>query len=204
MIADLTFDPDRHLYRFKGMPVPSVTQVLVGLRLIDDRYFTQAARDRGNAVHAAVQFWLEGDLDWSTVDPEIRPYVDAAILFLDDSHARNVTSERRVYHPSARYAGTLDADGEFFGDPGIVDWKSGAAGDTVGLQTSGYEMAVEQEVGLARGAYRRRFAVQLRKNGTYKAHDLSDVKARPEALRDRQRFLSAVDLFRTFAWKEAA
>jgi hypothetical protein len=190
----LTFDPEAHVYRMNGKRVPNVTTILSDLHLVDHSHVPESARERGTAVHAAIHYWLEGDLDESSLTDEIAPYFRAAIAFLEDSKAKIGGSEIRVYHPEARYAGTLDALGEFFGDPGIADWKSGALGETIGLQTAAYDLALG-------GPPRRRFGVQLRDDGTYR---LADLSKRPEAARDRARFLAAVDLHRTFIFKEAA
>lgn len=73
----LTFDGETHTYTAGGRSVPSVTQVLKRVGLIDDRWVDEHALSRGRAVHAVIQYDLEGDLDEASIADEIRPYVDA-------------------------------------------------------------------------------------------------------------------------------
>ena len=80
-----TFDPITHTFRINGVPVPSVTQALKAADIIDDRFYTDEARERGIAVHAACHYLDEECLDWETVAPEIVPYVEAYQRFKDES-----------------------------------------------------------------------------------------------------------------------
>lgn len=174
-----------HRYWREGRRVPGVTEILDGIGLIDTRWFTQFSRDRGSAVHAAVHFHLEKDLDWRTVDDRIKGYVEAAITFLDDSKFQTVAVEQRVFCPSpTAFAGTLDVAGVMAGRESVCDWKSGASTDVHGLQLAAYDLALG-------GKRRRRIGVQLRENGTYKKRDYDDR-------RDYDRFLAAADLYTRF------
>src|SRR5678816_618148 len=118
------FDPVDHAYALEGRLVPHVTGVLAALRLLDDRWFTEDARQRGHAVHAAIHYHLEGDLKWESLDPRIVKYVEAALRFLDVAKFEpelddrgQPTVEHRVGHAALLYAGTLDAAGIMFGEP---------------------------------------------------------------------------------------
>lgn len=176
-----------HRYWRDARRVPGVTEVLDGIGLIDTRWFTQFSRDRGSAVHQAVHFHLEKDLDWRTVDERIKGYVEAAISFLDDSTFQTVAVEQRVYCPSPTpFAGTLDVVGVMSGKDVVADWKSGASSDVHGLQLAAYDLALG-------GKRRRRIGVQLRENGTYKKRDYDDR-------RDYDRFLAAADLYTKFVF----
>lgn len=93
------FDPLIHAYYLNGERLPSVTQVLNRAGLID---FSQipssilnAARDRGSAVHAALHFYNEGDLDaaFSHEFPEYAPYLAAWMRFLEESDFVLATAE---------------------------------------------------------------------------------------------------------------
>ena len=59
----LTFVPTKHRYLLDGRVVPGVTSILKAAGYVDDTYFTEYARDRGSAAHAATHYYDEGDLD---------------------------------------------------------------------------------------------------------------------------------------------
>jgi hypothetical protein len=185
----LTFNSERHEYRLGGRLVPHVTGILAGLNLVDTSWFTEESRLRGQAVHQAIHYHLEGDLDWSTVQDRFKGYVEAAILFLDDAKAVIDSTELRLVHGGAPiFAGTADVVGELFGDASVVDWKSGAIGEVTGLQVAAYDIALG-------GGRRRRMGVQLKANGKYsKPHDLTERQ-------DYPRFLAAADLFNRYIFK---
>jgi hypothetical protein len=186
-MPELILDSE-HRYWRDAKRVPGVTEILDGVGLIDTRWFTDWSRVRGTAVHKAVHFHLEKDLDWKTVDERIKGYVEAAITFLDDSKFQTVMTEHRVLcvTPTA-FAGTLDVAGALSGREVVADWKSGASMDVHGLQLAAYDLALG-------GKRRRRIGIQLRENGTYKKRDYEDR-------RDYDRFLAAADLFTRFIFK---
>jgi hypothetical protein len=194
----LTFDAATHTYRHDGFVVPSVTTVLAGVRLID---FSRAnpsdlddARDRGHAVHAAVQYDCEGVLDEATVAPGLLGYVDAARQWRLDARFDPFAVECRVYHPEYRYAGTADMVGYLDGAPVVVDWKTGRASEVAAdLQLAAYVAAL-RAAPPAEWSMRspfmaiQRFAIEVRANGTYKPHRYT----RPM---DFPLFLKALDIY---------
>lgn len=116
------FEPNGHVYRLKatGEIVPSVTEILkatgVALDFEDIRSMgsqrqqaVDIKREIGTALHADAHAFDDNDLNWSTVHPEVRPYLDGWVAFRNAYPAlRPATRERLVYHPAYRYAGTLD------------------------------------------------------------------------------------------------
>jgi hypothetical protein len=118
----VTFDPELHEYRVKatGEVVPSVTQVLkdTGVSVDFDelsefgsriRKAIEVKRDIGTALHADAHAYDDHDLDWSTVHPEVEPYLKAWVAFRENyPHLQPAGRERVVYHPALKYAGTLD------------------------------------------------------------------------------------------------
>jgi hypothetical protein len=116
----LRFDPTLHEYRTPdGQLVPSVTQILkaVGVAVDFDELRASSARlgaaidlkrEIGTALHADAHAFDDDDLDWSTVDPRVEPYVRAWATFRENTRLVPVTRERRVFHPTLGYAGTLD------------------------------------------------------------------------------------------------
>lgn len=153
--ADIAFDAGAHEYRTPdGARVPSVTEILGavgvsvdfeelgGLSLIT---FDQIERKRalGHALHADAHAYDDHDLDLDTVDPMVRPYLDAWITFRANTGITPLERERRVFHPTWRYAGTLD--GLFTTPQGaivLVDIKTGDPTDSgCQWQTAGYAEA---------------------------------------------------------------
>lgn len=181
----LEFNDAEHRYTWNGKVVPSVTQVLGPL--FDWSRVPPAVLERkrqiGQAVHEAIAFDLEGRLDESTIDPQCRGYFNGFRLFCAECDFRPVLVEFRVYSQRHRYAGTLDAWGLLQNYPSLVDWKNSAVlnHDAVGAQTYAYLQALI-EAGIA-SASDKRFALQLRPDGTYMLHRFRQLEA------DKNRFL---------------
>lgn len=171
------------------MNLPRVTGIMRALNLVDDRWFTDEARDRGTAVHLALGYHAERDLKWASVADSIKPYVEAGIRFLEDSKAVVEAVEMEVVNERLGYTGHPDLLARVFGDECILDWKSGGIMlEPAGIQTAAYELALDR-----RGW--RRMAIQLNANGTSKLHDLERRKG---GWADRARFVAALDLYRHF------
>lgn len=165
----LTFDPAKHEYRHGGALVPSVTQILRPMMDLDhvDADLLRRAQDFGTAVHMACELDDLGRLDESALDAELLPYLLAWRKFCRDHNCMWQCVETRVYHPTLRYAGTLDRKGIVDGFPAIVDIKSGTAlYASVGPQLAAYAQAHAigaKEPAMA-GVYRR-YAVRLHQDG---------------------------------------
>jgi len=176
----LTFDEATHAYAFNGVPVPSVTQILKAAALINDEWFTEYARQRGKAVHFATQLDDEGDLDESSIAPEILPYVEAHRKFKADTGFVPEMIESRICLPQLGYAGMLDLYGKIGRQKTIIDYKTGEIYPWVRLQLAAYTQ------GLTNPAAIQRMAVRLKNDGTYRivsypitdfARDLADFLA---------------------------
>ena len=179
---------EQHQYFWHGRRVAGVTSVLSSLGLYPGaQFFTEESRQRGTAVHLAVQLWLEDDLDESSVSSVVRPYLDAAVSFLNHALGsdRRGAIEKRVFSEPHLYAGTLDLHAETFGEDSVIDWKSGAISDVTGLQLAAYDTA------LGGGKRRRRIGVQLRPDGTYRMQTFADPT-------DYPRWLNALGLYRRY------
>ncbi len=157
--ANLVFEPVQHEYRLPdGRRVPSVTEILgdtgisvnfrtlgaMGSRLEEQ---IEARRQLGSAVHADCHALDDEDLDWATVDPRVEPYIRAWATFLENKRLVPLHRERRVFHPTAFYCGTLDG---IFSAPSarrvLVDIKIGDPEDAgCRFQTAGYEAAYRCE-----------------------------------------------------------
>lgn len=187
-IPDLTFDEASHQYRHLGRLLPSVTQILKASSIVDDTWYNEEARVRGQHVHQAAHYFDEDDLALDSVRPEIQPYLDGYIKFRQDTGFYPVLSEQRLVH-SLGFAGTLDRVG-WLNDRLIqLDIKSGGLPKWAGLQTAGYEMALEELVSKCVITLERfpeaRFALQLTADGMYKLQPLKDLS-------DRNNFIAAM------------
>lgn len=159
----LTFDEATHTYRFGGVVVPSVTQVLRPLMNLDhvDADLLRRASAFGTAVHRACELHDLDQLDESALDPALAPYLEGWRKFCRDYGCAWEAIETRVYHPTLRYAGTLDRCGLVGGNLAYVDIKSGTAlYPTVGPQLAAYAAADCGNPGA-----RKRYAVRLFEGG---------------------------------------
>ncbi len=159
----LTFDKEAHKY-FKedGNQVLSVTQYLKLAGFIDDEWYSVEGRQRGQAVHAAIHYLNEADLDDSSLHPIVQPYVAAYRKFLVDTGFKPQLVEHRIYDSTYGYAGTLDVTGTWNLSDGLVllDYKTGAIEDHVALQLAAYASCLAEP--------HHRFALQLKNDGTYR------------------------------------
>ena len=77
----LTFDNSKHEYRFNGVVVPSVTQILKAVGLSDYSYIPtgvlQIATERGTVVHKIIEWYEQDILDASSIDPELKGYFES-------------------------------------------------------------------------------------------------------------------------------
>ena len=160
-----------------------MTQAIQAAGLIRSEWFTEAARQRGRAVHLAVHFDAERDLDESSVSPLILPYLQAARSFKRETGFRTELTEARVWALDLGYAGTLDHLGWIQDQQRVlVDWKTGAVPEWARLQTAGYANAFPNGAGFLR------YAVQLKPDGAYKITSFEPREFR----RDMTDFLACV------------
>ena len=171
----LTFDPKTHTYALKGLPIPSVTQVIAGTQdfLGVSEEVLEAARERGRRVHAATALY---DTDgWTpeveeAADSEICSYLEAWVKFVEDTGFNPLVIEEPVYSFRHRFAGTVDRVGWLRGTMVVLDIKTAASPGrlhpAVGLQVAAYEHA--HNTGQDRlPKAKARYAVQLRPDGKY-------------------------------------
>lgn len=160
-MTSITFDPIAHAYAMNGETVPSVTQVLQPLLLLERvrPEILSAARDFGRNLHAALAMLVRNVLDVEALDRYLVPYVNAGKRFLTETKFRVIASEMVVYSKPLQCAGTLDLLGELRGIETVVDWKSAnVVFPTVGPQTAAYEAFYRESRG---GRVRQRYCVQL-------------------------------------------
>lgn len=145
-MAELTFDDKSHEYKAGGIRVPSVTQILEAVGMYKGlenipKNILKVAAERGHAVHSMIEFHAQGDLDESTIDPELAGYFNAYLKCRKDHPEifdKLTFFEKQVYSKKFNYCGRCDAGGERI----RIDFKTTAQQSAVtGLQLSAYWMA---------------------------------------------------------------
>lgn len=181
----LTFDARNHTYSLRGLIIPSVTQVMgdLGGYLGVDAEVLRTAQERGTAVHKVTVLLDRGELGvdragvgWKHLDPPLVPYLEAWLKFRYDTDFVPVAIEQQVHHPRHRYAGTLDRVGAIGDTMCVVEIKTSAALNPItALQLAAYREAYNAVRPVTQGRARGRYAVQLRKDGTYRLHEYKDA-----------------------------
>ncbi|WP_284459710.1 PD-(D/E)XK nuclease family protein [Cupriavidus campinensis] len=177
-MSALLFDEASHTYTADGVVIPSVTQILAPL---NDLSFIkpdvlQYKRELGTAVHKATELYDQGELDEATVPAVVQPYLDGWIRLRAELSFEILGMEERVFHPAHRYAGTYDRLVLLDGKRCIWDLKTGGMFPSYGPQTAAYKNAVEKASGKR---VEGRFTVELRDDGTYRLHEMSDPEDWP-------------------------
>jgi len=156
---NLSFDPETHQYWVDGEEVLSVTQILKSCCIIDDTWFTEVARQRGQAIHLATEYLDQNDLNWDSISPKIAGYVKSYKQFKSDVDFTIERIECPFFNPTYRFAGTPDRVGIIHGEKTILDLKIGQRADWHRLQTAGYALLM--------GNGYKRYGLYLTNKGTY-------------------------------------
>ena len=188
----LAFDAATHTYTLDGLVVPSVTQILKAVGLIDfshvPLHILAKALDRGTQVHRAVHFWNDRDLDvdrFAREFPDYAPYLDGWRRFCEQRHFVPFVSEHRVASRLHQCAGTLDCLGLLDGEAVLLDFATGHPHDVAkDLQTAAYyalatEWRAEDPILDAFWSQQpviRRHAVALKRTGTFTIETYSNQR----------------------------
>lgn len=107
----VVFDPAKHEYWVEGKKIPGVSEIMKFLGLSKDwsgvdTYY----RDRGTAVHKAIELYIHGNLDEDSLDPVCVPYVEEFKEWWHDPLAVNddPMTEQIFYSERFGFAGTID------------------------------------------------------------------------------------------------
>ena len=168
-MPDLTHTDEPHEYRLDGVVIPSVTQVLseVGLVDVSGPWFTDEVRARGTNVHLITELHDRGELCEEQVPLELMGYLNAWKRFKADAGFVCELVEHHVYHAVYHYAGTLDRVGtcdDGNGPQMLLDIKCGAHMPAHRLQTAAYAECIEWRTPP------ERCGVHLAADGTYTVH----------------------------------
>jgi hypothetical protein len=164
----LEFFDEQHEYRLDGVKIPSVTAVLSFGQRLD--HIPRWTAERGTALHLASEYDDAGDLDESTVDPLVKPHLDAYRKWRARTAPKFANIEVRVWGEIAgrRFAGCIDRVIETERGMEIADLKTGAPRKEHGAQLWAYAWAYEQMWGWG---VSRRFGLYLGKDGAYSERD---------------------------------
>lgn len=178
-----TYEDETHAYRDEtGQRVISVTQVLSDLGIVNYDHIQKEILERksqfGVAVHAAVQFLVEGSLDWDSVSEECLPAVVGVESWIKESDF--ISEEQEQCGICAvngmKFGFKFDHRGKFFYKnkwrQAIIDLKTCVSiSPAVGLQLAAYEIASPT---LPNAEKYLRIAVQVDKKGKITPHFFED------------------------------
>lgn len=113
------------------------------------RSVRDTAADTGSHIHDLIEKYIKHGRDAVGTLPD--DVSNGFLAFLEWEQAHNVEwveSERKIFHPSSYYAGTLDAVARIDGLLYVVDFKSSKGFyDTYGMQIAAYREAYMAETG---------------------------------------------------------
>lgn len=138
----LTFDENTHTYTLDGVIVPSVTQLIDRAGMMDKSGYTQEARDRGTAVHKAIEQYDTAPVGMYVPDSAVAAYVEQWGEFKRQSKLVVLHNEFRVGHKKHGYAGTLDIYGALLHGYCVLDVKTGQKPSWVKAQLGAYSLAL--------------------------------------------------------------
>lgn len=137
----LVFDPGPHVYRYNGVVVPSVTQILKPLENWDflDEEAKAFYSERGTEVHRVTALDDLEDLVEESVDPTLTGYLKSWRLLRRDPDIKVLSVEEFVFHPLLRVAGTMDRRMLIKRRHAVLDIKAGVKLASHGVQVYGYK-----------------------------------------------------------------
>ena len=188
------FKPESHLYLFDGRPIPSVTQCLASVGLLPDfrmvkRSVLERKRQIGIALHSCLHYLQQGDLDLTSVDPEVKPRLEAYQLFVQDTGFKPIGCEFRnwpVVH-GMQYGMCADVTGIIKKEPWLIDFKCAEGKPHYGwaIQLQAYSEGIKAP--LVPPFRWRRMSLQLLENGKYQKREWDDTG-------DKQEWISSLYL----------
>lgn len=176
MVGELTLDEEKHEYRVGDRVLPSVTQILREMGMVDDRYFSKESAHRGIAVHKATELYDLGTLDEDSLDPRLQGYLGAWISFRKETGFFPTCVEGRGFSKFG-YAGTFDRIGVTDeGETVLLDIKSSFfVPDWIGLQLGGYlQIIAERMTHKSFVPYKGIWSVHLSDGGLFKIERWDD------------------------------
>jgi hypothetical protein len=194
---DLVFDESKHQYTYKGIAVPSVTQVLKSAGIVDFSMVPAAKLEAsclfGTAVHKATELWEQDKLDEDALDSNLKPYLSGWQFFCQEYGFIAEYIEEMMFSKIYKVAGKPDRIGSWRIDDSVIipDIKTSAGVYSVnGVQLAGYELIYRDNFKTKKKV--KRITVLLNAEGKYKVTEHKDKT-------DKDIFICALSLFN---WKE--
>lgn len=164
--------------------LPHVTSILKDAGLVNTQWFTDHMRERGTALHKAIELHNKNDLNPDSIASQIEAPFAGYMKFLQEVQPEILASEEKVIY-SGVYQGTLDIRLRIMGREGVLDIK-GQKSPTDRLQVAGYAMTFDRPLS--------HWNLYLRiKEGDYRLVEHKRIK------QDRADWMAAV---RIAAWRK--
>lgn len=145
--TELEFDEEKHQYKFCGVVIPSVSEVMEPLSKskyegIREDVLDKAAR-KGTSVHDAIETYIKFDIE--DIASEHQGYFDGFLEWWKNAKPIPVASEVRLYHKVLLYGGTADLLAYIDGKLTLIDFKTTCviSDMTCGVQLEAYAQALE-------------------------------------------------------------
>lgn len=169
-MSGLTFFEEGHRYELDGVEIPSVSHILRFMRQEiygeAPKWMVENAARRGTRVHE-ITATLDAD-GTAECDEELLLYVDAYVRFLKDIKPSWTAIEKPYHNAEMGFAGTIDRAGVIDGKRVIVDIK---------VQEQIKKPLVQAQLnayGILYGDVDQLLCLQLKKDGTYKLHPVTE------------------------------
>lgn len=164
------FRPD-HSYELPGgQVVGGITRILRAAGLLyelDGNEFLDPSK--GDRIHTAIHYALEGDLDEASVDPEEYGFVRAAQNFIQEEAVAVCGAEQPIGNPDLGYATKIDLVCVWRTKRTVVNWKTGPVKRFYAIQSALEALLFTPEP-------IQRLGVHLAADGSYKLQHYTDRK----------------------------
>ncbi len=157
---------DGHIYTCMttGEEIVHITQLLELDGLSDPRWYTEACRVRGSAVHALTTSFDLGALDVETCVSPYRSYLLGHVKVMSMLRPEWLHIETPFMHARPKFCGRPDRVAKLFGAWSVLEIKSGDPEPSHGPQLALQSMLVAPILGLPARSIQR-YAEYLRPNG---------------------------------------
>jgi hypothetical protein len=169
-IPKIDFDESTHTYRVAGVVIPSATQIITGLAMVDfgavPKHNLIEGRDRGREVHAICESFDKGILSIPSIDPRLVGYFKAYLQFCKDFNPEWLEIETMYYNQTWGYCMRLDRIGLIGKKIILLDLKTSQMKmPSHCIQTALYQKGWEENTGKK---IHERWVLQLVEDGKYK------------------------------------
>lgn len=149
-----------------------VTRSLIAANLVDDEWFNDAGRARGQLVAHFAEKIATNTVD-VPIPESITGYLVGLRKFLDKYGPKVICAEVIMADPARQLAGTVDLElAGLLGSDATVDIKTGAPEDWHGLQTAAYAYLSKRATWMSQ----RRFGLYLSATGGFRLKEYDAVE----------------------------